>query len=325
MPYIPTGKILAKPAKPARLYYALYPFLRDRRLARPKARWWDEILAECEEKIWSSNEGDGDVYLNTKGIAPQVEIYNRYHELIIKQLHCLSDRIVIFQNGVVPDMSDVQPQFLGIDHASDRNRLSAEQIRLFYRHPEIDSTRFVFQPVAPLIVPYYVNKGRAAAVFINEIRAANRSVPGKWKMGIPVRRLRPYAKGKRGIYKFSPAMFDARLAKQFYPRENERKLDRYCQFCRDLVANAFVDYMERARIGQDVYVFSMRKSPSFKIIEKAAEISGRRLHDFSKIMRNKRYPIVGECEPSSLSILENAVVVLGGGEYARDSVRAVPA
>lgn len=316
---VPTNKTLSNPTLVHRQTYIWRPFL------------------DHAPRFFSRDNQLQDLYDSTidqidKNPPPALELENVYHEQLIPRLRTLRNRIVVFTTGISADQTNLdvedingspRPHFIGIDPMNDRNKLSFSIAKInkeLYeaqrgKGKEFPLDLFVYVPIAPVFFPYRINHNfQVAHLYKNATKAADEVAmqKGKRTFGDLVKDLEP--EFKRANWKFSSALYDTRVAKIFFPDEEDVQLftvyNNYLQG--NVLAKFISEYIDPdTRHPKGIlHIYAKKGSYAFHIIDIAQKVLeekfgiGVELSDFGGIMRNTDFSSEGECDPRALDCLK---------------------
>ena len=110
--YVTTNRRLADPSKHGRLYRQLLPFFSERFTKGLKQPKFGKML---ERTI---------TYADDDQITAGIQLYETYHQELLKDLNKLKGKRVVFLPGITIDRGDENPAYLGVDYACPRNLLT---------------------------------------------------------------------------------------------------------------------------------------------------------------------------------------------------------
>lgn len=291
MRYLPSARTLSNPLSSWRQDEILSPLLEDDGFKDKRLHaLYEEVSAERWEKSKT---------VTARTLIPLVE----YHKLLSDKIHQLRGKEVIYMNPVSLDMSEERPRKVIVDQFSDLNRGAYQRMEMF-EELDVDPYYFVFIPVGPVIVPDHATDERIVHAIPDTVKTENsRCREMGWRVLGPSERSRE-PEFKSGFYKFSESFYDSRLAKAWFPKEEEAKLELHCRYNRLCLAQALSTVVEIVNSDEIVY-FGKMGSFAFKVLEKVSERTGKPLKNL-RVMRNVNSNL-GECDDSAVRILQGYV------------------
>ncbi len=291
MSNIPTSRIFSNPkSSAARLMYVLEdiirlelkngktPTLRDKAITYSKER--------CDE------------------VAGSMLAYRLYMEEMFENLNFFDGRTIIFLNGISPDMmlrEEGIPGRVGYDAFSQLYHLSGEILKIAGAMKKENKIRIdeifgniVFWPVQPVDMPFIVVEDNGLMIrhpLQGIAENVNREVEPRLKFGSLEKKIDDF-NAKIGNTQYSEmilgfehfkllhdrnASMDALEILECGSRENFYKaMHPFILLNNELMAGKYRIIMEETSLPE-AYVYALKTSTSFKIMEKAAKKSGARI------------------------------------------------
>ena len=200
--YVDSGSVLSDPLKVERLYRVLDRFL-ESDLHHP-TKSYDSILQAAKAKT-ESGEGMG-----------SLRKYIEYSDLLLVNLPKLKGKRIIFINGVSTDRTEgAKPGRSGVDPFSPFYGLSGDIINMFQSLPEdihgYVRDNVIFWPIGPFDFPFYVEEGRIAHCFEDEVTALDAQIMEEGRIGfgsLTKEIHQPEDTHQVGNYQFNERLFD---------------------------------------------------------------------------------------------------------------------